>query len=98
MVEHGQWSGMDNGRAWTMVGHGQHCILSNTASAPGSRPNTVQTGQTLSEPAKTFTNESGMVNLPCDHSLIHVEQLFRKLCSPPSWLPADLAITLTRKV
>ena len=34
--------------------------------------------------AKEFTNESGMVNLPCDHSPIHVDHLFRELCLGPN--------------
>ena len=33
----------------------------------------MRTGQTLSEPAKTFTAESGMVNLPYYHSFVHVD-------------------------
>ena len=85
MVEHGQWSGMDNGRAWTMVGHGRDSpgnILPETSSAPARAKYTVRTGKMIEDAAETFTTESGMVKMPCDHSLIHVEQLVRELCSP----------------
>ena len=54
-----------------------HSILSNTESAPSPRSNTLRTVETLSEPAKTFTAESGMVNLPYYHSFVHVDHFFR---------------------
>ena len=45
----------------------KHCECS------GRYSNTVRTGQALPEPAKTFTAESGMVNLPYYHSFVHVD-------------------------
>ena len=54
-------------------------ILRSTASAPARASNTVRTGKTIDDAAETFTAESGMVNLPWYHSLIHFHLFFREV-------------------
>ena len=53
-------------------------ILPETSSAPAGAKYTVGTGKAIEDAAETFTTESGMVKMPCDHSLIHIHHLFRE--------------------
>ena len=53
-------------------------ILPETSSAPAGAKYTVGTGKAIDDAAETFTTESGMVKMPCDHSLIHIHHLFRE--------------------
>ena len=58
-----------------------HSILHETSSAPSRAKYTVGTGKAIDDAAETFTTESGMVKMPCDHSFIHFHHLIRGWCS-----------------
>ena len=56
-------------------------ILPETSSAPAGAKYTVGTEKMIENAAATFTTESGMVKMPCDHSFIHIHHFIRAGCS-----------------
>ena len=58
-------------------GHG----LGKTRERGGFRVFPVGTEKAIENAAATFTTESGMVKMPCDHSFIHFHHFIRAWCS-----------------
>ena len=72
-------------------------ILCETSSAPARASHTVFADKTLLLTTTAFTNESGMVKMPCGHSLIHFHHLVPRGMLTDIHFPLNLPAALKRE-